>query len=85
MDNNALNEFKTACKEYLQMVSLNDLRIYGRTLNMKDPTKLKKPELLQAIVDILSGEAKPEGRNNRGAPIKNKTVSVEIASEYFIL
>ena len=80
MDNNALNEFKTACKEYLQMVSLNDLRIYGRTLNMKDPTKLKKPELLQAIVDILSGEAKPEGRNNRGAPIKNKTVSVEITA-----
>ena len=74
MNENAIKEFKTECANYLQTVSLNDLRAYARMLNFTDPTKFKKGDLLQSIVAVLAGEMIPAGRNNRGAPIKNNYV-----------
>ena len=74
MNEKALNEFKIACKNYLQTVSLNDLRAYARMLNFTDPTKLNKGDLLQSIVAASAGEIVPAGRNNRGAPVKNNYV-----------
>lgn len=78
MNENALTELKNAYFQALKNFSLYDLRIYGRELDLTDPTKLKKGEILPLIVAVLSGEITPPGRNNRGAPVKNKNVNPDI-------
>ena len=69
MKERRVEEFKAACREYLESVSLHLLRIYGRALQMKKPTTMKKGELIEEILGVLSGEIVPQ-RNNKGAPIK---------------
>ncbi|MBO5240495.1 MAG: hypothetical protein J6B56_03625 [Clostridia bacterium] len=78
MNENALKEKKIAYFSVLEKFSLYDLRSYGRWLNLSEPTKLKKGDLLPLIVGVLAGEITPVGRNNRGAPVKNKHVNPEI-------
>ena len=78
MNEKRIKEFKIACANYLQTVSLNDLRAYARMLNFTDPTKLKKGDLLQSIVAASAGEIVPAGRNNRGAPVKNNYVPPQL-------
>ena len=78
MNEKKLEELKNVYLHELSKFSLYDLRIYGRELNLTDPTKLNKGDILLMIVSVLLGEITPSGRNNRGAPIKNKTVNPEI-------
>lgn len=78
MDEKVFQQFKTAFVDYLENLSLNDLRILGRYFNMRAPTRMKKNELLEVLPEIVAGTITPEGRNKRGAPIKNKIVSAEI-------
>ena len=73
-----LNAFKVECKSFLSGYSLNDLRAYGRSLDMKSPTIPKKPELIEQITNIIIGTLTPEGRSKRGAPGLNKDVNEEI-------
>ena len=67
--------FKAECKSFLSGYSLNDLRAYGRSLDMKSPTIPKKPELIEQITNIIIGTLTPEGRSKRGAPVLNKDVN----------
>jgi len=69
MKERRVEEFKAACREYLDTVSLHLLRILGRSLQMKKPTAMKKGALIEEILGILSGEISPQ-RDKKGAPIK---------------
>ncbi len=69
--------FQQLCMEYLSTCGLDDLRCYGRTLNLPYPTRLKKQELITEIIRSLNGEQLTQ-RNNRGAPIKKHYFSPEI-------
>ena len=72
------NEFRYACKDYLQTLSLGDLRIYGRDIGVAQPTTKKKGELIELIVAILTGENSPIGKSNRGAPVKDSFIDPKI-------
>lgn len=73
-------DFKIECEKYLSKRSLNELRAYGRQIGVKEPTKKSKPDLLAAIIAVLTGEEKPIERSLRGAPIKNDYVDPEIVN-----
>lgn len=83
-------EFKRACEERLSALSVTMLRSYGRSLQLKCPTKLRKDLLIKEIVGVLCGEIIPQ-RNKKGAPAKNsyvdekliKTIS-ELKKEYLL-
>lgn len=78
MTNKDLNALKSELKNFLSGFSLNDLRTYGRDLQMRDPAKPKKADLMESIVGILAGTLTPEGRIKRGAPALNKEVNPKI-------
>ena len=69
---------------YLQSLSLDNLRCYGRYLQLQAPTKERKKELIEKIIKVLNGELIPQ-RNNRGAPIKNAEVSLSILETISII
>ncbi len=76
--------FKKACEAYLSTVSLVALRSYGRSLQLKAPTKLRKDMLIKEIIGVLCGEIIPQ-RNKKGAPAKNSYVDeklIETISEF---
>ena len=62
--------FKLACKNYLITLDLNSLRTYGRALQIRTPTMMRKADLIEEIIKVLCGENSPQ-RNNRGAPVKS--------------
>lgn len=78
MNERERQEFERECAEFLNGFSLNDLRAYGRSLGMKQPTMPKKDALLRQILAILGGERPAEGRSKRGAPVLNKEVNAKI-------
>lgn len=69
MQNREVEKFKAACREYLQKQSVHTLRIYGRRLELKNPSFHKKAPLIEDIIAVLCGEIKPS-RDLKGAPIK---------------
>ncbi len=69
--------FIEATRIYLQSLSLDNLRCYGRYLQLQAPTKERKKELIEKIIKVLCGKLIPQ-RNNRGAPVKNAEVSLSI-------
>ena len=73
-------QFKMDCEKYLSSISLEYLRSYGRSLQLKDPTKKKKTELITEIIMVLCGEYIPQ-RNNKGAPIKNDYIAPKIVED----
>lgn len=75
MKNKELSALKSELKNFLSNYSLNDLRAYGRSLDMKSPTTAKKADLIELIVGIIVGTLTPEGRSKRGAPVLNKDVN----------
>lgn len=70
-------EFKRACEEQLSAVSITMLRSYGRSLQLKAPTKLRKDLLIKEIIGVLCGEIVPQ-RNKKGAPAKNSYVAEKL-------
>ncbi len=66
-------EFKLACENCLQSVSLTALRAYGRAVGVRNPTAMKKSALVSEIIALLCGEAQPQ-RNGLGAPVKDNYV-----------
>ena len=68
MEENIL-QYKMACRNYFQNVSLNSLRSYGRFLGLRSPTTQHKEDLIEDIIKMLCGEMQPE-RNKQGAPVK---------------
>ena len=78
MNNKSRNAFVLSCKNFLASYSLNSLRAYGRSIGVYSPTKLKKPVLIERIVEILVGAVFPIAQGNQGAPIKNDYFEPEI-------
>lgn len=78
MENKSL--FKKVCADYLNALSLGDLRVYGRYLQITRPTKTCKAELINEIISVLCGEIKPM-RNKRGAPVKEIGVRQDVIKD----
>jgi hypothetical protein len=77
MEEKNLAKFKDACTLYFNELSLKSLQIYGRHLQLQNPTAMKKSVLIKEIISVLCEEKIPF-RNRRGAPIKNHYVEQEI-------
>ncbi len=72
-----ISGFKLACTNYFSTLNLGLLRSYGRSLNLRNPTTLKKADLIEELIKVLCGEINPI-RNNKGAPIKGEYVDKSI-------
>lgn len=82
--------FRNDCRLYLASLSLSDLRSYGRAIGVSRPTTKRKEELIEDVVDILSGNLQPVAISKQGAPVKNSRVDEcilqhieELRAEYF--
>ncbi len=82
--------FRTDCRLYLASLGISDLRAYGRAVGVSRPTAKKKEELIEDVVDILSGNLQPISISRQGAPVKNDRVDerilqhiAELQAEYF--
>lgn len=69
--------FKAECFPYLLQFNIRELRSYGRYLQLRKPTCLKKVELINEIINVLCGEQEG-GRLLRGAPPKHNAFPAEI-------
>lgn len=78
MNEKNLEVFKIECAKVLNSNSLNALRAYARRLNFRNPADVGKVQIIPLIVAALAGEITPEGRNNRGAPVKNDHVPPDL-------
>ena len=61
-------------REYLDTLPLSTLRILGRANGVGNASSNHKNALIETIVQILTGKAKPAPRSNRGAPAKQSYV-----------
>ena len=77
MNKEGSKRFQEESKKYLESLSLNELRVYGRYLGLPTPTRFKKANLIDEITLVLLGE-KDFKRTKRGAPIKNSYFSEQI-------
>lgn len=71
-------QFKRDCRLYFKDVILGELRSYGREVGVESPTKLKKSELIEEILAILTKEKEPVPRSNKGAPVLAKGVDARV-------
>lgn len=78
MDEKNVLGFKTECMAYLYTVSIHSLRSYGRYLSLRNPSVMKKSDLISMILRVLVGETK-QTRVNQGAPIKNNFFEPNVA------
>ncbi len=51
-----METFKKECKEYLNTLSIGDLRRYGRYVGLQRPTDMKKQALIDEIIATLCGK-----------------------------
>lgn len=78
MDEKNVLGFKTECTAYLYTLSVYTLRAYGRSLFLRNPSTLKKDELISTILRVLVGEL-TQMRSKKGAPIKNNFFEPNVA------
>ncbi len=78
-----------ADESFIRSQSIFSLRDMARELGVKSPTSLKKEDLIQQILGIMSGKTVPEmPKNRQGRPPKNKSKiflsgeSVDLYSEF---
>lgn len=57
-------------QEYLETLSLTTLRIVGRNHGVPQSTSSNKHILIDSIINVLTGKAKPVPRSGKGAPPK---------------
>ncbi len=81
MDERTLPAFKYNCRFQLMGYNIGALRAYGREIGVAQATEKKKNELIEDIIEILSGERLPIGKTNRGAPVKNSYVDPALVRE----
>ena len=68
--------------EYLDGLSVYEVRNIARELGVRSPTTEKKGELIEQIVMVAAGLVSPLGKmTNKGAPPKAAKVSENILSE----
>lgn len=81
MRNKDLSAFKANCRYQLMGYNLGALRSYAREIGVLRATEKKKNELIEDIIDILSGERIPNEKTTRGAPVKNAYVDPALVRE----
>ena len=67
-------------KDQLYEANMHSLRNIAREMGVKAPTRLKKRELINEILQIDSGVKRPCIRSNRGRPLKRDVEQVEKTS-----
>ncbi len=80
MDKN-LQGFEYACKIYLSILGIGDLRNYGREIGVARPTTKRKEDLIEDIIAILTGKMQPIEVSKQGAPVKNDRVDERIPAK----
>ncbi len=63
---------------YLNSLPIMTLRVLGRNIGVEKSSSSNKDVLIESIIAILTGEAKPIPRSNRGAPPKQSYIAPEI-------
>ncbi len=76
-----VDAFKRECRAYLSKFNLNILRSYGRMLQLRTPTKMRKQELITGIIGILCGEYSEQRNGKKGAPVKGECVTQEFLDD----
>ena len=66
-------DIKDITREYLEEAGIHDVRTYAREVGVPSPTTMKKQEMIDYILDIRDGTAKPleQKRTGRGRPPKS--------------
>ncbi len=80
-----IEKFTKACTLFLDRLCISDLRSYGRDLGVARPTVMKKEELEEAIIGILTGQLLPIDISAQGAPVKNDYVDARIPEKMEML
>ncbi len=80
-----IEKFTKACTLFLDRLCISDLRSYGRDLGVARPTVMKKEELTEAIIGILTGRLLPIDISKQGAPVKNDYVDTRIPEKMEML
>ncbi len=80
-----IEKFTRACTLFLDRLCIGDLRSYGRDLGVARPTVMKKEELTEAIIGILTGRLLPIDISTQGAPVKNDYVDTRIPEKMEML
>ena len=85
MDGKDVEGFKSACREYFKKTNINTLRSYGRTLQLRTPSIMKKEPLIEEIIGVLCGEITPQRNGKRGAPSRGECVSQKLLDDILFL
>lgn len=75
-DNNTDLQYRV----YLDTIPIAQLRTIGRSYGVAHASAIKKNELIEQIIDILTGKAKPTTPSGRGAPPKQSYIDPEITA-----
>ena len=72
-------------REYLDTLSIYEIRTFARSVGVPHPTALKKQEMIDSIIDIKDGKLQPQAARRAGRPpktiAKSETTGVNDASE----
>jgi len=63
-------------REYLDGMSIHEIRTLAREVGVPAPTSLKKQEMIDCIIDIRDGKAAPQTARKAGRPPKTNPVPV---------
>lgn len=63
-------------REYLEGMSIHEIRTLAREVGVPHPTSLKKQEMIDCILDIRDGRAQPQTARKAGRPPKTNPVPV---------
>ena len=61
-------------REYLDGMSIHEIRTLAREVGVPHPTSLKKQEMIDCIIDIKDGKAAPQATRKAGRPPKTNPV-----------
>ncbi len=73
--------FQDACRVYLNTHSIGNLRSYGRSVGVAQPTAKNKDILIEEIIAVLTGDLQPVAISRQGAPVKNSRVDERIPAK----
>ncbi len=77
-----VERFKTEGRLFLNTKGLASLRSYAREIGVDSPTKDKnKPELIECILAVLTGETLAIEKSKRGAPVKSDVIDPTMPKE----
>ncbi len=76
-----IDAFRLRCTNYLDALGIAALRSYGRFVGVARATTLKKKDLIDAIIDIFTGDLPPVERSKRGAPVRDDRVDSRVIQE----